>query len=178
MINEEKRIKQREYEKRYRERNKEILNEKAKKRMKEFASKNPEIIKQRNKRTYDSMKESGKIKELRKILWNRTQELMDEVADRPRPLVCEICFYPKRKIVFDHCHNSDTFRGWICNPCNTALGLMSNSVLYLQNMIDYLIVHSKKKDLKKIPKLLSRRTKYKHADLEKDDGREMDSKSD
>lgn len=55
---------------------------------------------------------------------------------------------------------------------------MSNSVLYLQNMIDYLIVHSEKKDLKKISKLLSRRTKYKRSDLEKNDGREMDSKSD
>ena len=37
-------------------------------------------------------------------------------------------------------HNPETLevRGWICNPCNSSMGLAKHSVDVLKNMIDYL----------------------------------------
>lgn len=47
----------------------------------------------------------------------------EEIAGRPRPLLCEIC-HDKTigRIVFDHCHKNGHFRGWLCNRCNLVLG--------------------------------------------------------
>ena len=37
-------------------------------------------------------------------------------------------------------HNPETLkvRGWICNPCNSSMGLAKHSIDVLKNMIDYL----------------------------------------
>ena len=53
------------------------------------------------------------------------QEMYEKVGG-----VCEICGkVPESKhgIVVDHCHDSNRVRGLLCNPCNTALGLMKDS---------------------------------------------------
>lgn len=57
---------------------------------------------------------------------------------RAKPPVCEICSRPHKKIVFDHCHVSGKFRGWICDPCNIALGNVGDSIETLEKMIAYL----------------------------------------
>ena len=38
----------------------------------------------------------------------------------------------------DHDHKSGTFRGWLCHKCNTALGLLNDNVLALNNAEKYL----------------------------------------
>jgi len=38
----------------------------------------------------------------------------------------------------DHCHNTDTFRGYLCAGCNHGLGKMNDSVNCLKNAIKYL----------------------------------------
>ena len=38
----------------------------------------------------------------------------------------------------DHCHNTNRVRGILCHRCNTALGLVSDSIETLNNMIKYL----------------------------------------
>lgn len=57
---------------------------------------------------------------------------------RSKPSVCEICERPYKKIVFDHCHQSGAFRGWICDPCNVVLGNIEDNPEILKKMIDYL----------------------------------------
>ena len=57
--------------------------------------------------------------------------------------VCKICsneFKSTKDTHIDHCHNSDTVRGLLCNSCNMALGQfndntdnMDNAIRYLQN---------------------------------------------
>jgi len=44
--------------------------------------------------------------------------------------------------VLDHCHETETFRGWLCGNCNTGLGGLKDSLervnkakLYLENHI-------------------------------------------
>ena len=48
---------------------------------------------------------------------------------RPTPAVCECCGKPpgKRPLCADHCHLTLKFRGWLCNACNTGLGLLNDT---------------------------------------------------
>lgn len=57
---------------------------------------------------------------------------------RPKPDRCEICGTAHKKIVFDHCHTTNKFRGWLCDPCNMALGAVKDDVAVLARMIAYL----------------------------------------
>ena len=38
----------------------------------------------------------------------------------------------------DHCQKNMKVRGWICNPCNSAMGLAKHDVSILHKMIAYL----------------------------------------
>lgn len=64
-----------------------------------------------------------------------------EAAGRSKAEACEICGSEKHRIHFDHCHLSGAFRGWLCQRCNLALGLVSDDVGTLRAMIQYLQKH-------------------------------------
>lgn len=57
---------------------------------------------------------------------------------RKKPNNCELCGTAHKKIVFDHCHSTGAFRGWICDPCNIALGNVKDNPELLRKMADYL----------------------------------------
>jgi hypothetical protein len=38
----------------------------------------------------------------------------------------------------DHCQDRMVARGWICNPCNSAMGLAKHDISILKRMINYL----------------------------------------
>jgi len=40
--------------------------------------------------------------------------------------------------VLDHCHTTESFRGWICNNCNMGLGRFYDNKEYLKKAIQYL----------------------------------------
>jgi hypothetical protein len=40
--------------------------------------------------------------------------------------------------VLDHCHDTDSFRGWLCHKCNRALGGFNDDISLLKNAIQYL----------------------------------------
>ena len=44
----------------------------------------------------------------------------------------------------DHCHETNTFRGFLCNNCNHGLGKFKDDPAILQNAIDYLLAHKQK----------------------------------
>lgn len=56
----------------------------------------------------------------------------------PRPSKCTLCGEEKNSIQLDHCHETNTFRGWLCNPCNTGLGKLKDDVAMLEKGIKYL----------------------------------------
>jgi len=58
-------------------------------------------------------------------------------AGRPRSPFCEICC-TEGKVVFDHCHASGMFRGWICDRCNKVLGHVKDSPSLLRVLASYL----------------------------------------
>jgi transposase-like protein len=66
--------------------------------------------------------------------------------------VCPICLNDDKTVagkgntrngawVIDHCHNTNTFRGWLCHKCNRSLGGFDDSIEVLQRAIDYIRTH-------------------------------------
>ena len=68
---------------------------------------------------------------------SRLQRL-EQIAGRPKSVVCEICGEANKKICFDHDHNTGKFRGWICHPCNATLGFVRDKIETLEKIIAYL----------------------------------------
>ena len=48
--------------------------------------------------------------------------------------------------VIDHCHDTETFRGWLCHSCNRALGGFNDSIDILNKAIIYLRKHKERLD--------------------------------
>ena len=43
--------------------------------------------------------------------------------------------------VLDHCHETETFRGWLCHHCNTGLGAFKDDVNRVRQAAQYLQKH-------------------------------------
>ena len=56
----------------------------------------------------------------------------------PKPEFCECCGEIPRKWVVDHCHDTNEFRGWICDRCNTGIGKLGDNVEGVMKAIKYL----------------------------------------
>lgn len=52
---------------------------------------------------------------------------------------CEACkrSEPEVKLVPDHCHVSNLFRGTLCSNCNTALGLLKDNPQSIKGLLEY-----------------------------------------
>ena len=50
---------------------------------------------------------------------------------------CAIC-KQSSTLVFDHCHKTNAFRGWICRDCNSGIGKMGDNYRSVQVRADYL----------------------------------------
>ena len=72
----------------------------------------------------------------------------EAVAGRPKPSVCEICKEFHIRIVFDHCHATGSFRGWLCDRCNRVLGLVYDNPSVLRKQAKYLDQFNGKTDRK------------------------------
>ncbi len=57
-----------------------------------------------------------------------------------KPDKCDCCHKPLEKDQFylDHCHIDKTFRGWLCNSCNSGIGILGDTEEALQRALDYL----------------------------------------
>jgi hypothetical protein len=55
----------------------------------------------------------------------------------PEGTPCELCG-DTESIVFDHDHDTDTFRGWLCNPCNRSIGVLGDNTTGLMDALVYL----------------------------------------
>jgi len=43
--------------------------------------------------------------------------------------------------VLDHCHDTETFRGWVCHHCNVGLGAFSDNLNRLKKAVIYIEAH-------------------------------------
>lgn len=60
----------------------------------------------------------------------------------PKPNVCECCKQVPIKWVLDHDHTNDSFRGWICDRCNTGIGKLGDDLQGIVNAMNYMINYS------------------------------------
>ena len=58
---------------------------------------------------------------------------------------CPICLTDAKKHegvnnqwCLDHDHNTEKFRGWLCNKCNAGLGYFSDNINYIKRAVQYL----------------------------------------
>lgn len=101
------------YQRAYRERNAERIQQ----QIKEWKAKHPDhITRQTDARRKRLIKHAG----------------------RPQPETCEICERKVKYLCFDHCHVAKEFRGWLCQQCNTALGMVRDSPEILRRLAAYL----------------------------------------
>ena len=64
----------------------------------------------------------------------------------PQKGVCECCGKNSDKLVLDHCHEREIFRGWLCPPCNLGIGVLGDTLEGIKNAKTYLI-KTKKENL-------------------------------
>jgi hypothetical protein len=88
-------------------------------------------------------RECNKQAEKIKAEWREANPLPDNYS-------CQICgmthenfkengrYLNRTPFSVDHCHTTMKVRGWICNRCNTALGLACDDTDVLKKMIKYL----------------------------------------
>lgn len=103
--------------------------------------------------------QSGEIKRKCRTCSRNQSRLVKELkAKHPYPdkdYCCPICTRNIDEIgskgqkrlqnwVLDHCHDSETFRGWLCHHCNTALGAFSDSLDRVKKAVLYLQEHEEK----------------------------------
>ena len=80
------------------------------------------------------------------------EKLRKEVAYPDADYTCPICTRNIQEIgkhgqkslqswVLDHCHDSNTFRGWICKPCNTGIGQLQDNPDNAHRAFEYLVKH-------------------------------------
>lgn len=62
-------------------------------------------------------------------------------ATRPTPARCECCGVPFAEMTkgarLDHDHKTNTFRGWLCQRCNTALGMLGDTLGGVLRLVRY-----------------------------------------
>lgn len=90
------------------------------------------------KERYAKVREEDK---LRKTLAHRL--MREAAAGRPKPETCELCD-KMGKIVYDHCHDSEKFRGWLCDHCNRTLGAIEKDIDLTMKMVAYIVKHKVK----------------------------------
>jgi len=56
----------------------------------------------------------------------------------PEGTCCAICQKAHKKMVFDHCHEKEVFRGYLCDPCNRSMGVLGDNIEGLLRCINYL----------------------------------------
>lgn len=64
--------------------------------------------------------------------YDEMQKLKETIGHR-----CQIC-KEKTDLAVDHCHTTNKFRGLLCKPCNSAIGLLKEDPAILESAINYI----------------------------------------
>jgi hypothetical protein len=94
-----------------------------------YRSNNPEKVKASNRNT--------KLKRAYGITHDDYLEMFNKQNKK-----CACCNKEFDKLVVDHNHTTGVVRELLCNPCNTALGLLNEDVTVMQNMSNYVRKHN------------------------------------
>jgi hypothetical protein len=72
--------------------------------------------------------------------WGRRQAAkLAKSAVKPKlGTPCDLCGRKDQQLLFDHCHDKLSHRGWLCNSCNKGLGLLGDTVESIEKVLVYL----------------------------------------
>lgn len=68
----------------------------------------------------------------------RSRKMYNQPTSVPLGTPCDNCARTDQKLVFDHCHDTLVFRGWLCNSCNKGLGLVGDSIESVERLLRYM----------------------------------------
>lgn len=65
---------------------------------------------------------------------------LQKLYGRTKPLgtPCDNCGKTNLRLSLDHCHDTGVFRGWLCQPCNTSIGVLGDDIEGLKKAVSYL----------------------------------------
>ena len=66
-------------------------------------------------------------------------KLHKKAPPKPNDGDCECCKVHVKKWILDHDHNDNSFRGWLCDRCNTGLGKFDDNIYGILNAMEYLL---------------------------------------
>lgn len=99
-------------------------------------------------REYQRKRDKSKLRDKGRLYYQKNRERLlakykDEYhvtkeSERRRPNCCDVCGATNRPIVWDHCHQRQVFRGWLCTNCNVVLGHVRDDPNHLRKLIAYL----------------------------------------
>lgn len=108
-----------------------------------YRENNLEKVRKRNAEAQMKRRNNDPEAQRRRALKHRKKKRdeQDRIAGRDKAALCELCNEKHGRIVFDHCHNTGKFRGWICDRCNKVLGLVYDNPRLLKKLATYLKGH-------------------------------------
>lgn len=144
MTKEEKRI----YSQKYWLENKEELKIKNKtyyEENKETINQQKVVYNEKNKRKFSILKNNAYIKRKYNITREEYDKLLVNQNNRCKCCGKEGGIENKQMLHLDHCHKTGKIRGFLCDNCNRALGMVKDNINTLQEMINYLNSHNNDK---------------------------------
>ena len=76
--------------------------------------------------------------------FSSTVNTLKKIYPKPEDSKCECCGDFTVKLVLDHNHKTNEFRGWLCTNCNQALGKLKEDVDVVMKAARYLRERSSK----------------------------------
>jgi len=89
-------------------------------------------------------KNKGRNPECKKCEYARRKGERDSYRRAGKPMIpkigypCQCCGRTDKKIVFDHCHETLEWRGWLCTQCNVAIGQLGDTIEGVERALKYL----------------------------------------
>ena len=72
-------------------------------------------------------------------LQNKYNELRKEHPTPELGTPCECCGRSDEKLTWDHCHETQSHRGWLCYSCNTGIGKLGDNLKGVINAVNYFL---------------------------------------
>ncbi len=87
-------------------------------------------------------------KDCDKKLGKHRRDIKKLHGNPPDMYVCQICLRNEEELrdqtnakslwALDHNHDNGEFRGWLCHPCNRAIGILNDDISLLKRAIQHL----------------------------------------
>jgi len=86
--------------------------------------------------------QSKLLKELKKMYPYPAEGYTCPICNRDMDTISQHGQTKLQTWVMDHCHDTETFRGWVCHHCNVGLGAFNDSIDRIKAAVKYLENHN------------------------------------